>query len=657
MTDELYDYFGGNASKKVEPIEDDDLDLDADDEAQGDPSNESNDEDTTLCDEVTVSDVKAAADTSTEEAEPEGETKKAGHWDFLANMLGISTPKSSSKSVVSKKEVATNEKTEVVTSESKSQPSADVDDVEDPASGESELKETATRESGKDDFFGLDPISSPEDETVLPAMFVAPKDERGDAKAEDVVMEVEEIGAEIKAENDDLIGWDPLPKKSFTIDSEQKSEATCDPVVPEEEIPYEEDYEEFESLDSEEFVEFEIEELDVSPRDENEDAAHGRRRRKPSSVGDSSESDDDEKRTRRGRSGSSRSQPSSSQSRFKDDRCQDSRSEGRPKRGRRRQTEARDNEESRMEEPRRGRKRRPRRGREEDAGREEKPRRGARSNQPQSRQTENDRDESRDRAPVFGAGLEDVDWETDSEQVVEKPVRSRSKRGRSEREKSNRDRSDRDRSDRDDFGGPESSESGRKRRRRRGGKRKTERIQEDIASEKPKSGFGAGIIDDDDADFDSNLDIDSFDDPSDIDDFDSDNVGTDRNEESTESSPRRGRSRRRRSGQRGESRNRDRSREDERDVESDYRNDGDRKRAKVPTWDDTIAVLIESNIKNHKKTGGSRRSGGSNSGGGRGRGGNGGGSRDSGGGRRSGSRGGGSRSGNGGRGGEGRGRR
>ena len=26
MTDELYDYFGGNASKKVEPIEDDDLD-------------------------------------------------------------------------------------------------------------------------------------------------------------------------------------------------------------------------------------------------------------------------------------------------------------------------------------------------------------------------------------------------------------------------------------------------------------------------------------------------------------------------------------------------------------------------------------------------------------------------------------------------------
>ena len=27
MTDELYDYFGGNASKKVEPIEDDDVEV------------------------------------------------------------------------------------------------------------------------------------------------------------------------------------------------------------------------------------------------------------------------------------------------------------------------------------------------------------------------------------------------------------------------------------------------------------------------------------------------------------------------------------------------------------------------------------------------------------------------------------------------------
>ena len=33
MTDELYDYFGGNASKKVEPIEDDEMDVPQDEES------------------------------------------------------------------------------------------------------------------------------------------------------------------------------------------------------------------------------------------------------------------------------------------------------------------------------------------------------------------------------------------------------------------------------------------------------------------------------------------------------------------------------------------------------------------------------------------------------------------------------------------------
>ena len=45
MTDELYDYFGGNASKKVEPIEDDDAEVNepeaaAESEASGGPADE-----------------------------------------------------------------------------------------------------------------------------------------------------------------------------------------------------------------------------------------------------------------------------------------------------------------------------------------------------------------------------------------------------------------------------------------------------------------------------------------------------------------------------------------------------------------------------------------------------------------------------------------
>ena len=88
MTDELYDYFGGNASKKVEPIEDDDVEVN--EAANADASSE---QQTDATSEVAAS--AGPADVASETKEP---AKKAGHWDFLAGVLGVGGKKPSEAS-------------------------------------------------------------------------------------------------------------------------------------------------------------------------------------------------------------------------------------------------------------------------------------------------------------------------------------------------------------------------------------------------------------------------------------------------------------------------------------------------------------------------------------------------------------------------------
>ncbi len=582
MTDELYDYFGGNASKKVEPIEDDDLDLETEAESQDEVLNEVEDEESAVRSETQL-------ESAMVEEEPEAETRKAGHWDFLANMLGISSPKPTvpktkpveRKPAAPKSHSSVKDKPVVQETEVKATPvtkNAEHDRKQD------SQKVTGANKSSKADFLGFEAIPSPEDSTVLPTMFSAPK---------------EELAAEATEATDDLIGWNPLPRKSFMVESSQSAEDSAEPDV---EIPYEDDYEEVEALDGEEFVEFEIEELDVSPRDENEDAAHGRRRRKPSGTGGDRFDSGERQRADR---------PSSSRSRSTRSRSGEGRSDSEPvqsDRGPRRESGDRDKATS--DESRSGRRpRRSRGGRGEKASREERPRHDARSEELTTEKNDRlDRDELRDETSVFGAGLIDVDWEADLEDSNESEV---SGSGRTKASPADESRS-------------EGTGSGRKRRRRRGSKSRKDRGAEESRAVDSDSGFGAGLRDDM-TDFDSGAGVDSFDDSLDVEDgLDSEETGTDR-DDVVDVRPRK------REGSRRPNRStrtRARVNDDDRDDGVDDLPEDDRQRAKVPTWDETITVLVDSNIKNHKKNGGPRRSGG---GGNRGRSGGGDRSRDAGG--------------------------
>ncbi|MDE0937911.1 MAG: hypothetical protein OSA89_18525, partial [Mariniblastus sp.] len=255
MTDELYDYFGGNASKKVEPIEDDEFENESETEGTSeeavisadDSKNESNDAGV----DVIAADASAAdasaADTS---------GKKSGHWDFLANMLGIS---SSKKTATESEPVRAAPKVEAET--------AAVDEE----SGAEEMAEV----------LGLEPISSPEKSSVLSSMFTTGNDsESGDPE-------------------DDLIGWNPRPRKSFIAEAEEsetESSNASDNSSEEVEVAYEEGYDDIEASDGEEVFEFEIEDLDPRPRTEEDDLTHGRRRRKPNRAEGAPDSSPDSSR-------------------------------------------------------------------------------------------------------------------------------------------------------------------------------------------------------------------------------------------------------------------------------------------------------------------------------------------------------------------------
>ena len=228
MTDEIYDYFGGNAPKKVEPIEDDDIAATNESVAEERPdeqlSQEAPNTEVPTADDP-VAQVPVSEQPIFEETvnQPLGEEKaELDSWGSLLGELGIedTTPPKKSTSVEASK-------TEDIPK------SAGLSDRESDDSVISlELAENTSDEKPVD-FLGLEPIPSPEDDTVLPEMF-APS---GDP-------EFDEISSDVSSEKDD-------------------------------------------------FLEFEIEELDDSPYRDGEEATHGRRsRRRP-------QSDDQETESRR----------------------------------------------------------------------------------------------------------------------------------------------------------------------------------------------------------------------------------------------------------------------------------------------------------------------------------------------------------------------
>ncbi|MEM9940676.1 MAG: hypothetical protein AAF939_03725 [Planctomycetota bacterium] len=294
MSDDLFEYFG-SGSKKVEPIEDDDLldnepEVEAQDSAVKDvdspvaPSevaieaaetgSESVAEEPSLLEDVSV------ADTSGEETEEE--PAKGGHWDFLANMLGIGGGKQKSKSS-SVKKVASKldpEEVEIAAEESDSKALESVE--------ASELKS--------------------KDSAILDEMFAAE-----DSKVIDHDSDPEPVNI---SSADDLIGWVPVKPKAPGIDKEEDEQIEADEQAVtnkprrsrKSKKPQKVDKtqevvtEAFDSDDTEdEFVEFEIEELDKSPVDEDEAAARGRsRRRRSRSERSRSNEDSDDRPRRRG---------------------------------------------------------------------------------------------------------------------------------------------------------------------------------------------------------------------------------------------------------------------------------------------------------------------------------------------------------------------
>lgn len=271
MTDELYDYFGGSASRKVEPIEDDDLDVN---ESVAETTEESPvAEDVDVVAEEAREENAVAASTEAESpteppktTEPEPKPKKSGHWDFLANMLGIGGRDSS--------------------------PAADVPETPAPEAVVEETEEEVVQAAGApstdESFLGLDNIPSPEDKTVLPEMFTSEEETESPS--------TEPEASSNESTNDDLIGWAPAPSKFKPVKKEPAPEPK--PAAQKKAAEVAEP-----DADGEEFVEFEIEELDSSPRSKDEDSRAGRspRRRRSSRRSEEQEEERPRRRKRRTR--------------------------------------------------------------------------------------------------------------------------------------------------------------------------------------------------------------------------------------------------------------------------------------------------------------------------------------------------------------------
>ena len=106
MTDEIFDYFGGNSPRKIEPIEEDDFFGDL---MPKKPA-EINDADEEIVEEPAVVEesVQQHSDEATEEfsaeASPESDVEEKdepapvkSHWDMLASALGLAPKKQKQK--------------------------------------------------------------------------------------------------------------------------------------------------------------------------------------------------------------------------------------------------------------------------------------------------------------------------------------------------------------------------------------------------------------------------------------------------------------------------------------------------------------------------------------------------------------------------------
>ena len=632
MADELYDYFGGNASKKVEPIEDDDFDTE--DEAPVEAAAASDNPpiaENTATDALAQSDVQSGGN---DESESEPEKEKGGHWGFLASMLGIS-PKAAAKESKPKEKKARAEslapaKKPIPAPVAKKKPRPN-------PVARTEAKPAA--EKGKE-FFGFDPIESPEKATVLPSMFSS-KSSNDDP--------------------DDLIGW-KSPAKNVEAKIEPEESVPSAPV--EEQPPaastqatesfddiYDDDGDD---LDGDEFVEFEIEELDESPHSDSQAVEHGRRTRRRKPTGNSNNDGQDEPAEERPRSRApkgSHQQHDEIKAENRKEKPSESDEPREPSRGRGRgrdrggrnrsdqgqvEREPAVSESSRSESSRTdsgrsdsGRSGRNRGGQDRDDSTRDEPKRGRGRgnrdrNQPQQDRPEPASAESRpsERPSGFGAGI--LEDEFDAVDAVDFDDDNVNDAGFSEPAAS------------------EDEKPKRKRRRRRGrsrGEGASNKKNDDLSSEEkpsgkrgsPGGGFGSGLTDEDhdeydDSEYKDDVVEDLYEEPLDDD--------VEEEEESSRSQrPKRGRSRGRGRGRTSQSRETEdrppRGHDDQDDdqefddnddendddsVESDSgsrsnrsqrsRNDrdreanpmADRKRAKVPTWDETITVLIESNI-------------------------------------------------------------
>ena len=246
MADDIYDYFSGNAPKKLEPIEDDDFDgvdepaiqnqADSGERQPTTPS-EPGDADLTPAQQVEAT----AADQPTHADDKPAPRKSDSHWDFLAGILGIKRePKESPSDPLSKATIS--EKPSVPTKPSLP-PEPVVKKTTKPTQAAQGNIESGEPKSGAGlEFFGFDPIPSPEDETILKSMFHADRPSEG----------IDLFGADADASSTDDDDEDDHSRDFAAVDAD----------------------------DGDDYLEFEIEELDDSPYREGEAERRGRRSRR-----------------------------------------------------------------------------------------------------------------------------------------------------------------------------------------------------------------------------------------------------------------------------------------------------------------------------------------------------------------------------------------
>ncbi len=261
MTDELYDYFGGNASKKVEPLDDDELgtveDLVEEIATPTDgPEDEFNADIVIESEEVVVvqeyssdEDLGVASsddESDTGDADPiETEDENDDHWAELASSLGLTTDTPEKKPTPAKKPAAPR------------------------------VQAVPARKA--------QPKSPKKSDTPRPDI---PKSTFPDASAvfDEPVEAAESDEPELKGFADELFatedtsGAEPSTLSKMFQPGQQKPELRFEETESESELAEPEDSAEpTDGDEDEEFLEFEIEDLDESPYEEGEVQKHGRR--------------------------------------------------------------------------------------------------------------------------------------------------------------------------------------------------------------------------------------------------------------------------------------------------------------------------------------------------------------------------------------------